>query len=905
MSEVIWLVNGVDVAELGITVAGGEFRTQGVSTARLVVGTDFDAPQVLATGSAVVLSKSVGGVATVVFRGKVAPVSKYAEVGGEGQSYPLEDAWADLERTTYQELWALGEDVAMIPRAVLGLTEAGVPLHIGGQISAVIGYAASVGVSVQMGAVPAGEILWPEEVVNLSCAEVINKCLEFHPDWICWIDHQTSPPRFNVTASASLGAAIFPTDGSGDVLSFQETRRDDLVPSAVRIIFEYATTIDDAVYRNMVIQKAGGGGDGGPKVLCTTIPLAGGQMQMQKSRIRVRKMPDTGELGAATKKWVKANYPRLKDVDLEDFNVTEFTTTLVAEDEVEAPHPVEINKRARRLIPAQVSDIPNQLLEGQIEDWMRKKVGRVHVRLKVTPAAGASAEVQAKIDLDFPEGWYVCTNAITKVYKGITQWAAEEDMPVGIAEGVYSSMTSAYRYQGEVVIAEGELSGTRWHGKKVTLLGAATTGAAVHSVNWDVGAGITRIGFGPVPELAPADFLELQRRLRARNVTWWSGAERKSNSLGGGGDGLNLDKQVPSAAGDSVGGYHGPESRVDVAASPGHAAFELRRLTGESGSFELTLWPGWIREVVTKGADGVDGIKYHSIEAAGGTTMDADPPPKIAISAGNYLYVTYETDKEGGIKGTPKPALSVSAVEEPSTHYQPVNGEGSDGLDGTYKVRIGQLSDSLWVPCQTSAIDHFQELWTGKNVGDGGKVFKQRNAEDNNYEFRSLKGWYGTTIKPKENHLEINVDAQSIGGGLEVFKPTDDDPEAALTDVKMQFRTIRELYSGEQPGITTQISVQVAAGQASEADAEDTIVISGNGARGHRQVINGNIDWNDGLITTTDGDELLEDIGELGNLLYHNGSKWVALANPSGGAGKRVLTHDGTNLSWTETSECP
>lgn len=43
--------------------------------------------------------------------------------------------------------------------------------------------------------------------------------------------------------------------------------------------------------------------------------------------------------------------------------------------------------------------------------------------------------------------------------------------------------------------------------------------------------------------------------------------------------------------------------------------------------------------------------------------------------------------------------------------------------------------------------------------------------------------------------------------------------------------------------------------------------------------------------------------GFQGNILYHNGTEWIALSNPSGST-TSVLGHDGTSAFWLDTSEC-
>jgi len=42
--------------------------------------------------------------------------------------------------------------------------------------------------------------------------------------------------------------------------------------------------------------------------------------------------------------------------------------------------------------------------------------------------------------------------------------------------------------------------------------------------------------------------------------------------------------------------------------------------------------------------------------------------------------------------------------------------------------------------------------------------------------------------------------------------------------------------------------------------------------------------------------------GSAGDMLYHDGTRWVLLANP--GSGFWVLAHNGSIPAWTATSEC-
>jgi len=548
-----WLINGVAPETLGLTIIGGSFRTHGSSRMRLQRSSDFDAAELYAYGATVTLARD----AAAYFTGKITSVPKYGTPDAEAQIYEITDAWEDLEKTVYQESWAINAYAYEFPRFIFGIgwdeiTFGYLPISVGRIIENVINYAISAGVSIQLGSVPTGEIPIPSEMENMSCAEVIREAMRLHPDWVPYIDHSTIPPTFMVKEISAMSPAAFAVDGTDDVESFEVRERADLLPSAVRIIYEFATTIDNEVYRNAVIDKfPSGGPDAGPAVIQASIPLAGMQMQIQKSRIQTRTIP-ADETATNVKDFLKANYAHLATVPAGDIDVTGWEVNLVTEPDA---HPSPINPQATRLTVSDAADLPRQLVRGSIEDWMRVKVGKVQVKPTIEAADGAAAESITAIAKGTPDIVITATNATTKLYRGITQWVAAEDVPEGIAQAVYESIHAAARYEGGITLRAVDVPAGSMLGTKVSLFGGLpaweSMAAPVHSMEFDVASGRLDIGFGPPPHLSPQDFLEMQRILRTRPTTWWSTDERGSNKLGGEND--------PSARGDTVSGYDQPQ----------------------------------------------------------------------------------------------------------------------------------------------------------------------------------------------------------------------------------------------------------------------------------------------------------------------------------------------------------
>ena len=562
MSAVAWLINGSTPAALALRVVRGSFRTQTASTITLARLALYDAAESLSVGDAVTLTRD----GTKFFQGKVANISKAATGPGEGQDLEITDAWADLESTVYQENWYYGDTPTAIamPRAILGLrwvTDEFERCTVGQQIAEIVTYAAAAGVDITVGTIPSGETMLPTEISNMSCAEAIRQCLRFHPDWIPWLDHTTTVPTFNITAAASMTAVTVALDG-GSVADFACTRRDDLLPDAVRLVYEYASTIDEEVYRAVAVDKYPAlGPDEGPRVLCSTIPMAGANLQIQKSRIQTRTIP-TATDSTGVKAWLKLHHPHLADVADGHFTVSTLSAAL--ESDADA-HPDPVNPNAPRLSVSAVSDIPRELLRGQIEDWMRKKVGRVIVTAKIAEAAGATDAEKEAIAKGTPPVSFTATKATTKIYKGLSQYVAAEDVPTGIAQATYTAILASMTYQGFVRIIASDVAATVWLGKKIHLSGGVTAwasmGAPVHSADWDIDRGEVRVSFGPVPHLAPDDFLELQRMFRAAPVTWCAPDERGSPTLG--------STSGPSRKGEVVGGYDASDTRTGSLIGPG------------------------------------------------------------------------------------------------------------------------------------------------------------------------------------------------------------------------------------------------------------------------------------------------------------------------------------------------
>ena len=124
--NLIWSINGTPVSTMGLKVVSGEKIAHGVSKMRLERVANFDAPQILSYGQEVSITCTgpTGGTLQY-FQGKVAKVPKQGSGSSEGQSYEIQDAWADIEKTIYMEPWGVGVGAVLFPKLIFGTDKDG------------------------------------------------------------------------------------------------------------------------------------------------------------------------------------------------------------------------------------------------------------------------------------------------------------------------------------------------------------------------------------------------------------------------------------------------------------------------------------------------------------------------------------------------------------------------------------------------------------------------------------------------------------------------------------------------------------------------------------------------------------------------------------------------------------
>jgi hypothetical protein len=619
-------------AEIDATVLGGTFRSGATSSVQIRCNMPADATQILDYDDPVTILRGE----TTFFQGKVRKVPKSQSANSESQVYLIEDAWSDLERTTYQEPWDTHDGPVLTPRVYLGIDEDGLPITLGEQIQAAITFAGGL----TLGSIPEGMELWPTEVIGLSCAEVIRTSLRFHPDWIPWIDHTTSPPTFNVTPVASASAL---TLALGDYSELQITDVSDRLPDGVRIVFQTVDEFNAAdaedpedlvVERVVAVDKfPSESADNGPGILTTVVDLAGARAVVQKQQVQTRAMPDDQ---TSLRAWLKKQYPAFRGMPDAAFQVTRPKLTLVPPDPADV-RPGVINPENEHLAARDLDDTPRQLVAGTIPEWSRRRTGQVRIEWGIRATTDATA-AQRKIIESMPTADTVTgTNATTKVYVGAANFTEPENAPSGIAQLYYQTITAGTRYQGSVSFLGTDVA-PPWHGKKLNITGGATgwatMAAPIHAVQWDAQSDEVTVDFGPTPDYAFQDFLEYLRLLNRRTPHWITGNERTRKELG--------EESGASTYDDAVGPFDTPDNKPEMLPAY-RPPFHLTVSVDESG--ETPAWKWSVSSTASSVTNGLNGDGYDLAPAGadwatGAIKFDVD----TAYSATVHIYLVAAVD---------------------------------------------------------------------------------------------------------------------------------------------------------------------------------------------------------------------------------------------------------------------
>lgn len=486
------------------------------------------------------------------FKGRAGRAPKTGSPSSEDQSYEILGPWDQLERLTYQQAWVGGSwqpppgdpdgDPVWVPRTeyksrcIIGQDSAGNTQTVAQIISEVIAYANECGVEIESGVI-SGDTTPPwDEVLDMSCAEIIRRAARWIPSAIGWIDYSTNIPTFHFKPRSGLPSVTLAV--GGDALSEVQLTRMG-TRSVPAVVIKYERTDDvNGTQMTSIITDAFPPGATGQEIgsVVQTIPLGGGSSNQttQRQDIRSLELPPMIAGNGALRAWFLSKHPGFTDPKFWNLTITAV---------------------------ARQQTLNLELLEGSLQDWMRIEIPTYNVignpiwipndhrsysysdredTIKITIAytmrddAGIPLRVvqdeiiTTKITVtDCPTGRY---------HRTITDSSYGDAVPEGLAASLYNDLNAPH-YQGYVKTVSEEITGSVTVGSLLYIEGGdpawATMAASIQTISEHIDSGTATLQVGPPAHLTPSEILDLRRANRTRKPAVSATSRTSGESSGG------------------------------------------------------------------------------------------------------------------------------------------------------------------------------------------------------------------------------------------------------------------------------------------------------------------------------------------------------------------------------------
>jgi len=415
---------------------------------------------------------------------------------------------------------------------------------------------------------------------EMMCAAALLKCLEMSPDVNCWFDYTTGggtpTPTIHFLSRGSRTSKSLAILNGTDHKSLVIVPRHDLTVRSVVIQYKVAGTADGNSWFFMgdaQRDKYGPTGannaadpDKGLRVLRQTIDLQGSQTSSVNASIEAVAVDANHATDATRIAWWKKKVQWLNSDKIAGIVIP---ATATIKDDTGAT--------------VSLATYPNELTRGQVAAWTDFLQKWVTITCKATfnrytTAAAATGTVTNlrtfKADEQELSVRILVTDATTGDYSALGSLVAGEDMPTGIAQKVYTSL-SVLQYEGADIRVQAEIMNAAGDGPfihlahKLNLTGGraawTTMNAQIQNITEHDGRGETTITFGPARHIAAGDLADMFQWNRWRRY-WYNPALRETASIGGG-DGVNLGEDVPrenSLAGSGIDREYAAAATVTV-----------------------------------------------------------------------------------------------------------------------------------------------------------------------------------------------------------------------------------------------------------------------------------------------------------------------------------------------------
>ena len=424
------------------------------------------------------------------FTGTALGAAVSGAAAAEAQDYAIHGPWWHLESIVYQQPWNEAQDPededsqltsTLKSHIILGQSASGEQLTIRQQLLQILNYAVACGalLAFEIGEESLGGTFPMDECRDLSCAEAIQRVLRWAPSVRTAFDYGQEVPLLQFVERSAAEYLTVPIGGQLQSLSISP--RHDLQLRAVAIKYERTHRSGGRVWRTVEVDRYPAEvNENQSRVLVLTVELDGSRGQYLKQDI------GTATVDINSIQWWKRHLPALEDTE-----------------------------NLQILSASRQSELPRELLSGCICDWMavdcQSDVARATVAYESGDVEVSSQEVAVK---------FLATDAQTRTYATLSNFVAEEDAPVGIAQAFYESLSQC-PFEGTLRLVGEEIASVPM-ASLLRLVGGQeaweTMDADLQECGEDVDSGIVDLRFGPPSHLGLGQLIQLARANRGREA---------------------------------------------------------------------------------------------------------------------------------------------------------------------------------------------------------------------------------------------------------------------------------------------------------------------------------------------------------------------------------------------------
>jgi len=510
---------------------------------------------------------------TCVFLGYVADIERVNEEGRQVIRYTFYDIWWLLERQMfkqYRNQWAgwIGGDPAngpilnavVCPEIYLGEKTDETLQTNGQQVTEILQWLNEVqnptrrgNTLAHPGLVDATQDILTVGTIDLSayipvthkntifCTDALVEVARWNPDAVFVRDWTTSPVTMKLRLMANLPEVVLTITAEQEKNIRVAPMNSRQLPGVI-IYYKRVDTINGQPFPRLYVDMADAAGSGlycngtlisgpggqaitdfTPEVSSHTIELRGGSATIVTANVEVEPITDltTGSSSAQVAWWTK------RDNSLGDPNIDP-ATIVVGTPTIKDNTGATVN----------LTTYPNELLSrSPVFDWM----GVVWIEATVTCQVAYSVyadtahhNLSAAVQMRDVHHRIILTNAVTKLYKGVSQLTAPEAVPVGLALSVFNSL-AALQHSGTVTFVASPDADVVNVGTRLKLIGPNNTytNLLVQRVNRVPHSQLIAIEFAPSSVLDAEQLLELIRATQ-RRLVYSMPSGRNSGSPSGG-----------------------------------------------------------------------------------------------------------------------------------------------------------------------------------------------------------------------------------------------------------------------------------------------------------------------------------------------------------------------------------